>query len=356
MPPAVTLTPDVCSRIVHWARRSDLTALCLTCKALQHEAEAKLYEIIMTVNIQITFRACQSIISHPRLGPYVRSFCFIPETRRTQREIPEQFWSTLQRALSRMRSLEYLFLQDPAFASSWVLSDIPHIPFQLLEARLLFYWDSHLVKFLESQNKLKSLHTIDGPANDPTLHLEAGSLSELRVFDGPLAAAEHIVHVGSALTHLQVVLDKNSEADVLAFIPKLFRLASSLRALSILHLPEGLAIDAFRSITKACPQLRHIGTIPLPLPRNSYRFHGTLMAMPQLRVLEVDVTSWTPPTTGTVQRVIAAEIRIYAPLIEYICFWAGATRTLWAVDGNDWSCHSESGQHSQFDALWKTSC
>ncbi|KAG8214808.1 hypothetical protein J3R82DRAFT_9954 [Butyriboletus roseoflavus] len=340
MPP--TLTPDVCRRIVRWTRRSDLGALCLTCKSLQHEAEAKLYEIIMSGNIQITFRACQSIVSHPRLGPYVHSFCFLPDShRRAHREIPEQFWTTLQLALSRMRSLEYLFLQDPAFSNSWVLSDVAHIPFQLLEARLLFYWDIHLAKFLESQNKLKSLHTIDGPVNDPTLHLEAGSLPELRIFDGPLAAAEHIVHVGSTLTHLQVVLDKNSEVDVLLFIPKLLHLASSLRALSILHLSEGLSIDVFRSITKACPQLRHIGTIPLPLPRN-------------LRVLEVDVTSWVPPAAGVLQRAIAAEIRIYSPLMEYICFWAGTTRTLWAVDGNDWSCHSESGQHSHFDALWKT--
>ena len=263
-----TLTPDVCGRIVRWARRSDLTALCLTCKSLQREAEAKLYEMIMSDNIQIAFRACQSIISQPRLGPYVRSFCFLPDSRRAPREIPEQFWTTLQLALSRMRSLEYLFLQDPTFASSWVLSDIARIPFQLLEARLLFYWDIHLVKFLESQNKLKILHTVDGPANDSTLHLEAGSLPELSIFDGPLAAAEHIVHVGSTLTHLQVVLDKNSEADVLAFIPKLAHITSSLRALRMLHLPEGLSIDVFRSITIACPQLRHMGTISLPLPRN----------------------------------------------------------------------------------------
>ena len=266
--PLATITPDVCGRIVRWARRSDLAALCLTCKSLQREAEAKLYEIVMSGNIQITFRACQSIISQPRLGPYVHSFCFLPDSRRAPREIPEQFWTTLQRALSRMRSLEYLFLQDPTFASSWVLADIAHIPFQLLEARLLFYWDAHLVKFLESQNKLKSLYTIDGPANNPTLHLEAGSLPELRTFDGPLPAAEHIVHVGPTLTHLQILLDNNSEADILAFIPRLSRIASSLRALSILHLPKGLSIDVFRSITKTCPQLRYIGTIPLPLPRN----------------------------------------------------------------------------------------
>lgn len=85
----------------------------------------------------------------------------------------------------------------------------------------------------------------------------------------------------------------------------------------------------------------------------SYRFHGALMALRQLRVLEVDLTLWVPPATGVLQRAIAAEIRIYSPLIEYVCFWAGGTRTLWGVDGNDWSCHSESAQHAQLDALWK---
>ncbi|KIK98531.1 hypothetical protein PAXRUDRAFT_133987 [Paxillus rubicundulus Ve08.2h10] len=351
---AQAFSPEICNRIVRWTRRGDLTTLCLTCKPLQREAEAKLYEVIMSGNIQITSRACQSIVSQPRLGSYVRSFGFFQDGRRSQREISEQFWSTLQLALSKMRSLECLFIQDPSFANSWILGDVVHMPFQLLEAKLLFYWDAHLVKFLESQNKLRNLHTIDGPANNASLQLEAGSLSELRVFDGPLAAAEPIVFVATTLTHLQVALEKNSEADVLALIPKLSHVAASLRALSILHLPEALAMEVFRSITTTCPQLRHIGTIPLPLPsKNSNRFHRALMGVNQLRILEVDVTSWTPQPTGILQRALAAEIRIYCPSIEYICFGAGATRTLWMVDGNDWSCHSETGQHSQFDALWK---
>lgn len=78
------------------------------------------------------------------------------------------------------------------------------------------------------------------------------------------------------------------------------------------------------------------------------------MAMHQLRMLEVDVTSWIPKPTGALQRALAAELRIYSPSIEYICFWAGATRTLWAVDGNDCVHHTETVQNAQFDALWKT--
>ncbi|KIJ60312.1 hypothetical protein HYDPIDRAFT_99133 [Hydnomerulius pinastri MD-312] len=352
---AKALSPEICSRIVRWTRRSDLAALCLTCKPLQREAEAKLYEVIMSGNIQITFRACQSIVSQPRLGLYVRSFYVFQDSRRGQREISEQFWGTMQLALSKMRSLEYLLIHDPVFTNSWVLGDIAHIPFQLLEARLNFYWDVHLVKFLESQNKLKSLHTIDGPDDSTSLQLEAGSLPELRIFDGPLVAVQYIVPIAMTLTHLQVVLDTDSRVDLLTFIPTLSHVASSLRALSILHLPEGQAMEVFRSIASTCPHLRHIGTIPLPLPaQNSNRFHRALMAMHQLRMLEVDVTSWTPQPTGMLQRGLAAEIRIYCPSIEHICFWAGAGRTLWAIDGNDWSYHSESGQHSQLDGLWKT--
>ncbi|KAH7885154.1 hypothetical protein F5I97DRAFT_1338847 [Phlebopus sp. FC_14] len=351
-----TLSPEICSRVVRWTRRSDLAALCLTCKSFQREAEVKLYETIMSGSIPVIFRACLSIASEARLGPYVRSFCVFLDNRRSQQDISEQFWATVQLALSRMRSLEYLLIHDPVYSNGWILGDIAHIPFQLLEARLLFYWDSHLVKFLESQNKLKSLHTIDGPDNDASLQLEAGSLPELRIFDGTLVAVEPILSVSTNLTHLQVVLDAESEGEILTFIPNLSHLALCLRALSILHLPAGVAMEALELIKSTCPFLHHVGTIPLPMPsRNSNnRFHRALMAMHHLRTLEVETTAWTPQPAGVIPRILAAEVRIYCPSIEYICFWMRSGRTLWIVDGNDWSYHSETGQHSQFDGLWKT--
>lgn len=37
-------------RIVQWTRRSGLAVLCLTCEALQREAEVKMYENIMSGN------------------------------------------------------------------------------------------------------------------------------------------------------------------------------------------------------------------------------------------------------------------------------------------------------------------
>jgi len=274
-----TLPPQVCKRIVRWTRRSDLVALCLTCRALQREAEVKLYETIGSGSVQVTFRACQSITSQARLGPYVRSFYVFQDTRRSQRELSKEFWGAVQRALSKMRSLECLFIHDPVYANSWVLGDIARIPFQLQEARLLFYWDSNLVRFLESQNKLKSLHTFDGPDGDPSLQLEVGSLPELQVFDGSLVAAEHIVPVTTSLTHMQVALHRGSESGLLTFIPRL-SLLSSLRALNLLHLSERLAVQAVQLIATTCCTLRHLGLIPLPLPGPDVSAHSSA---PQIR-------------------------------------------------------------------------
>ncbi|KAL4070046.1 hypothetical protein V8B97DRAFT_582976 [Scleroderma yunnanense] len=348
-----TLPPQVCQRIVRWARRSDLVALCLTCRALQREAEAKLYETIASGNVQVTFRACQSITFQARLGPYVRSFYVFQDSRRSQRELSKEFWGVVQRALSKMRSLECLFIHDPVYANSWVLGDIAHIPFQLQEARILFYWDNNLVRFLESQNKLKSLHTFDGPDGDPSLQLEVGSLPELQVFDGSLVAAEHIVSVTTSLTHLQVAVASGSESDLLTFIPQLSLLAS-LRALSLLHLSERLAVQAIQLIATTCCTLRHLGLIPLPLPGpDSNHIYRALLLMRQLRVLEVNTAAWTPQPMGMQQRILASDIHIYCPSLEYVCFWTGGSRTLWVLDGNDWSYHSDNEHHLQLDALWK---
>ncbi|KAI6041427.1 hypothetical protein EDC04DRAFT_2565716 [Pisolithus marmoratus] len=347
------LPAQVCERIVRWARRSDLVSLCLTCKALQREAEVKLYEIIMSGNTQVVFRACQSIISRARLGPYVRALYIFQNNGHCRSALPEDFWGVVQLALSTMRSLQCLVIHDPTYSNGWVLSDISHIPFQLQEARLFFYWDRNFVRFLESQNQLKSLHIVDGPDNDSSLKLEVGSLPELQVFDGILMAAEHIIAVTTSITHLQVALDTNSEADFLTFIPKLARL-TSLGTLSILHLPEYLAARAFPLIAATCCTLRHIGMIPLPLPGpNSNYFYRALLSMHQLRVLEVNTAAWTPQPTGIQQRILASEIRVYCPSIEYVCFWTGGGRTLWILDGNDWSYHSDNAHHLQLDALWK---
>ncbi|KAH7913364.1 hypothetical protein BJ138DRAFT_639747 [Hygrophoropsis aurantiaca] len=346
------LSPEICTRVVHWTRRIDLPALCRTSKVFQREAEIKLYSTIMCANINTTYHACESIVTQPRLGPYVRLLSIYQDQRRNQREpFPYRFWQMIQIALSKMRSLEFLLIHDPVAFNSWVLSDIPRIPFQLREATLRFSWDLHLVKFLESQNKLRKLSILDGPEENAP-QLEPGSLSMLQILDGPLSIASALVSDSCPLTHIQIVLDKDSR--MLTFVPRLYIVASTLQALSMLNMPEEVALDAVETVASVCPNLRYFGILPLPLPSNrSNRFHRALMVMHNLQTLELDIAQWSPHPTGVLQRCLPAELRIYRPTLEYVCVWVGTNRTLWILDGDRWNFHSESGQHPQLENFWR---
>ncbi|KAH7927644.1 hypothetical protein BV22DRAFT_260734 [Leucogyrophana mollusca] len=347
------LAPEICTRLVHWTRRHDLPTLCRTSKSLQREAEIKLYETIMCGNIHATYRACESIVGQGRLGSYVRFFYIYQDQRRNQREpFPYRFWQMVQIALSKMRSLESLLINDPVYYNTWVLGDTPRIPFQLREARLRFAWDLHLVKFLESQNELRSLFIIDGPEDENALQLEAGSLPQLRILDGPLSTATALVSGLCPLTHVQIALDKDSR--LLAFVPRLYAVASSLRALNILNMPEEVTLEALEVVSSMCPNLHHFGILPLPVPSSRcHRFHRALMVMYKLRTLELDIARWSPQPTGALQRALTTELRVYRPSLECVCFWIGANRTLWVLDGDRWDFQSETGQHPQLDALWR---
>ncbi|KAG1739450.1 uncharacterized protein EDB91DRAFT_1053866 [Suillus paluster] len=349
------LPPEACHRIVHWTRRCDLTALCLTCKSLQKDAEIKLYEIIMSGDISVTFRACESIISQERLGPYVRSFYVYQNSRRTQTELPPRFWHMVQKALSKMRCLDMLYIDDPARANTWVLSDIPKIPFQLREANFRLPWNQHLVKFLESQNKLRQFQ-ISGGLDEDAPQFEAGSLPELCTFDGQLPLATQLLSLPCGVHHLRIPLDRDTNKKLLDFIPHLAVLSPTLRSLNVIHVPEELSVETIKLISSVCPDLHYLGIIPLPMtfPHRSV-IHDALLAMHNLRDLEVDVSRWSPlPNTSSLQRMLTTELHIYCPSIEHIILRTGTNRTLWYFDGNEWNVHSENGQHLLIDGLWKT--
>ncbi|KAI6147282.1 hypothetical protein BKA82DRAFT_641507 [Pisolithus tinctorius] len=89
-------------RIVQWTRRSGLAVLCLTCEALQREAEVKMYEIIMSGNIQTMFRVFQTVISRSRLGFYICSFYIFQDGGGCQRVLTGDFCGAIQLALSKM--------------------------------------------------------------------------------------------------------------------------------------------------------------------------------------------------------------------------------------------------------------
>jgi hypothetical protein len=364
------LPPEVCQRVAHWTRQHDLPALCLTCKSFQKDAESKLYEVIMSGDINVTFRVCESIVSQERLGPYVRSFYVYQNARRAQAELPRRFWQMIQKALSKMRCLDTLCIDDPAHANAWVLSDTPNIPFQLREANFRLSWNQHIVRFLESQNKLVQSQIMGGLDEDSP-QLKAGSLPDLCTFDGKLAVAMQLLSVPCHLRHLRIPLDRDTNKKLLDFIPHLAILSRTLRSLNIVHVPEEMSVEAIKLISSVCPDLHYLGIIPLPMTfphvsRVLYLFielifnhylkrsmvHDALLAMHHLRDLEFDVTRWSPLPTGLLQRMLTTELHIYCPSIEHVIFRTGTNRTLWYFDGNEWNAHSENGQQLT-EKLWK---
>lgn len=345
------LPPEVCHRIVHWTRRRDLPALCLSSKSLQKSAETKLYETIMSSDVSVIFRACESIVLQDRLGPYVHSFYVYQITRRTQ-ELPRCFWQMVQKALSKMRCLDVLCIHDPAHSNTWVLSDSDILQLQLREANFRLPWDEHLVRFLESQSKLTQFQFIGGLDEDAP-RLKAGSLPNLCTFDGKLALAMQLLTVPCHLRHLRIPSDRDTNKNLLDFIPHLTSISRTLRSLNIIHVPEEMSVEAIKLISFMCPDLHYLGIIPLPMmfPHRSM-IHDALWAMHHLRDLELDVTRWSPVPTGLLQRMLTTELHIFCPSIEHIIFRTGTNRTLWYFDGNEWNIHSENGQHQLIDRLW----
>ena len=256
------LSPELCSRIVQWInqRRGDLAALCLTCKAFQREAEIKLYETLMLGDPNRAHIACSTIATQERFGCLVRSIYLYQDTRR-QTLLPRQFWVTVQGALTRMHNLEFLFICDPSFSNSWIL-DPTKIKFQLREAKLRFTWDTRLVKFLESQKKLRLLQNFDGSEDHVRLGIQPHALPALQVFDGPLMIAAQLV--SCPLTHIQVIIDPEVAPQLLSLLPRLAKVHATLRGLNFLEMPDELVSKALSIVSTTCPNLRHIGLLPLP--------------------------------------------------------------------------------------------
>jgi hypothetical protein len=264
--PGMPLSPEISRRIAQLAgqRRGDLYALCLTCKAFQREAEIRLYEGLLFSEPQRAHRACRTIIENQHLALLVHTFCFAQESRRPH-PLGQPFWLSIKSALTRMHNLECLILFDSSFSNTWIFNPA-QIKFQLHEAKLRFTWDASLVEFLEAQPKLRLLTTLDNINDSTRVGLLPGCLPMLQVFEGTFMVGMQLVHT-SPLTHLQMLIDGEHEVteQILDLLPLLSGVSETLRGLSLLDLPEELAAKSLKIISTACPTLRHVGLIPLPV-------------------------------------------------------------------------------------------
>ncbi|KDR77483.1 hypothetical protein GALMADRAFT_224830 [Galerina marginata CBS 339.88] len=371
----LSLSPELCGKIVDFTtpRRPDLLALIQTCKAFQREAEPRLYAQIMLSDTHRARSVCRTLHTSERgLALHVRAFCFTQDRPRPTRrpmavaynpdEIPSnnlgrEFWGVVQSALTKMGNLEILLLADLSAANSWVLDDA-RITFRLRELKIRFAWDIYLVRFLRRHGaNLKALHCYDcmdldadvdlalglGVTNaDPNLSLPPNSLPDLRIFDGMLSHALHLLALpplsassssppsaqpAPNLSHIQLSVDLN-QPDALATLTSIVRLTSSfpsppspsnpthkhtltLRALSLLDPPHDLplpflALLAPISSPSSSPSpsplsspLRHLGLLPYPISASSRpTFLAHLLRLPYLTHIELDLSRWAAAGPG----------------------------------------------------------
>ena len=264
----LALSPELCGRIVQVAsnRRQDLLALCLTCKAFQREAEIKLYTRLVFTEPDKVIKACNTLMKNERLAMCVRTFWFNQDTRRN---LGQPFWSALQAALIVMPNLENLLLCDNSYANSWIL-DNPRIQFRLREAKLRLTWDAHLIRFLETQTSLRSLHLYDPVEEVITGALSPNAVPDLQAFDGSLMIG--IQFLPSSISHLQLIVDCDAD-QFLDLLSRFGVVRKTLRALSLLDIPEEATLGALKIISEILPDLRYLGLVPYPITNVSFYFY-----------------------------------------------------------------------------------
>ncbi|KAG6898582.1 hypothetical protein C0993_005859 [Termitomyces sp. T159_Od127] len=335
-----------------------LHALCLTSRAFHRDAAPHLYASLYLATPRQAHLACRTLAANRRLAACVRAFWFSDESQRGR--LPRAFWLAIAAALAAMPGLQRLCLFDAELENGWILATAA--PFRLREAKLHFAWDAHLVAFLAAQPALHTLQCFDriddaAPAA-PHLPLPRPALPALRRFDGNLLAAAAILPLAPPLTHLQAAVE--DAAHVPRFLRRLHSVRTTLRALSVLDLPDALAADAVDALAARCPGLVYLGLVPLP-PVARHAVLAPLMCLPALRTVQFDLTHWVPHPDVRAQRALACEVHTFCAQIRNIVFWVGSTRVRWAwvvlqrEDGKDcgqWHSHVDVQQYPPFDLMW----
>lgn len=216
----------------------------------------------------MAYRACMSLLANDCVrGPYVKRFWFWMDPRRavSRDQLPQQFWQTIQVALSTMTELKDLLLHDPSENATWIL-DPDELRFQLHTAKFRLVWDENMVAFLSTQTQLKHLQTLDAPDLTQVCGLPEDQLPSLETFEGPLMTAAEVLPC-PRLTHLRTSIDEA----VFHLLPQLIDAAvthkTPLCSLHVNLIPEtilGDTLDALTSDPKWCARVKHLGVIAMP--------------------------------------------------------------------------------------------
>jgi hypothetical protein len=262
------LSPELCTRIANCTRRSDLPALALTSKAFLRVVQPVLYTAVHLSNSQRALLACQSITNSPHIGAHIHTFVLYHSPQRRAPVLTYPFWALVRSAFENMVNLETLVLADPTGNNTWVLEGIRSDILKEMRVRLL--WDPTLVKFLARQKLLRHLQCADVPEDVKIAPLVPGSLPALRSFEGSIPLATELL--SCQLTHMQLFVDHDKVGQLRNFLNLLAPNAGRhLRGLNLHEIPEDMLSRAVQLIAFSCPNLRHLGIIPLPAQHVSLR-------------------------------------------------------------------------------------
>ena len=289
------LLQEICRTIVRWADNRDWPLLARTSRALQTEAEARIYSNLDFYHSHHVFVVMRVIADCPRVAKYVRSLVLIDDRNRHRRrhfygtnayewyEKNRDYWTVLRGALLNMVNLDFLYLVDPLLENSWIFgpeeqtgsqtSNSDHtenteptvarkMRFQVREARLFTLFTPAVASFLEDQREIRSLllHALaDGAPRPP---LSSNSLPKLSTFDGPLILIDQLYHC--PLTHLRVPLQGEDSLSLLPIALPEFCRFKKLRSLYIGPIPERTSIVCIDLISTACPNLQYLALLPFP--------------------------------------------------------------------------------------------
>jgi len=305
----INIPPEIAATIVQYAAADDLCVLARTSRALQHEAEVRIYKHIELFHGRRVFQACLKLIKHRRLAPHVRRFVVISphgsdfdngnvisyNHQQTAQWDNREYWEAMRHAIAGFRDLEYLHIADPLMSHSWVLTPpegyagndqrTPTIRRRVYDCRLYVACDEDMLTFLE-ESDIQNLTIGDISDDEPPRPLDPDSLQNLTLFDGPLIMALQLVH--TPLTHLKIILDtvELMSSPVLPMALRELRAFSQLRSLALMNLPEKAVVASMDAISTACPNLVYLSLIPLPVEYKlvSVPFHSGRFASPTIKI------------------------------------------------------------------------
>ncbi|KAI9068735.1 hypothetical protein FKP32DRAFT_1561039 [Trametes sanguinea] len=326
------LPPEVFGAIASYATsQHDLLTLSCTSKAFQRAAEPRIYESMILRDAQSAFIGCHALLARDAFrAPYVKRMVIYQDPRRANARnnlaaAPLQFWLAIQHALTKTVNLESLYIHDPVCSHSWIV-DHQDIKFQLRETTLRLPWDSHVVSFLETQKKLLALVLLDAHYDGPVYPLSPGALPILETFNGPLLVLPELL--GCPLKRIQMTAEHETAPLIPTIVADLGKIMKTLRSLNIVGLPEELVLETW------------------------HRLYRSLMKLPALTVIELDVGTLDPPPNEHFQRIILLELRTYCPKLQQVVFWMASHRFHWFPRDGHWVFIHQTNRIQTYDSLW----